>query len=107
MLKATGSVRYESKHPKTVTATELLSRSHKTAWYEVEENTCALLKAVVAHRPPDKMSGDDFWNLMRLTWINAFRDEPVENHWRDLKIPALADLFAAGLPYLETTLNRP
>jgi len=84
------------KLPKT--ATELLARSHKTVWYEVEQNTCTLLKAVVAHRLPAQMSGDDFWNLMRLTWINAFRGEPVENHWRDLKIPALADLFTASQP---------
>ena len=91
------------KPRKTVTATELLAGSpEKTAWYEVEQNTCALLKAVVARRLPAEMSGEDFWNLMRLTWINAFQREPVENHWRDLKIPALGELFATSLPDLDS-----
>jgi hypothetical protein len=103
MLKAPEGFAMGPKPRKTVTATELLAGSpEKTAWYEVEQNTCALLKAVVARRLPAEMSGDDFWNLMRLTWINAFQREPVENHWRDLKIPALGELFATSLPDLDS-----
>ena len=92
----------DSKHSKAMSAAELLVSSHKTAWYEVEQNTCALLKAVVAHRPLAKLSGDGIWNLMRLTWINAYRSEPVDIHWKHLKVPALAELFDVDMPALST-----
>ncbi len=59
--------------------------------YETERNTEALLKAVVdAH--VQGLSGDDVWQLLRLTWITKRKD-----HWKSLKVPALAHLFPKGL----------
>lgn len=57
-------------------------------WYETERNTADLLKAVVSERSIASLSGDDIWNLLRLTWITRSDD-----HWEKLKVPALARLW--------------
>jgi hypothetical protein len=102
MLEQPAALAMNSKESKGLNARKLLMSRYEAAWYEVEQNTCALLKAVVAHRPPAKLSGDDIWNLIRLTWINAFQNEPVDNHWMYLKVPALAALFSADEPALDS-----
>ena len=65
----------------------------ETEWYKTERNTEALVKAVVSRRPIAMLSGEDIWYLMQLTWITAGRDKVTEDHWKRIKIPALAHLF--------------
>jgi hypothetical protein len=62
-------------------------------WYQTEKNTAALIGAVIGSRDIQTFSGDDLWNLLRLTWITVHRDEPTPDHWKGLKVPALAHLF--------------
>lgn len=62
-------------------------------WYQTEKNTAALIRAITASRGIEGFSGDDIWNLMRLTWITVHGDEPTPDHWKGLKVPALAHLF--------------
>jgi hypothetical protein len=68
-------------------------RDQKGRWYGDEKNTAQLLKAVVASRSVRSLSGDDIWNLIRLTWITRTNSR---DHWKKLKVPALAELW--GLP---------
>jgi len=56
-------------------------------WYNTECNTASLIQAVVRNRK-EPWSGRDIWNLLRLTWITNGSE-----HWKVLKVPALADLF--------------
>ncbi len=63
------------------------SQSH---WYQTERNTEALIKAVVAARPVDGLSGEDIWCLIRFTWITAGSGE---SHWQELKVPDIAHLL--------------
>jgi hypothetical protein len=51
------------------------------------------VKAVIALRPINRLSGEDIWRLIQLTWITAGRGHVIEDHWRKLKMPALAHLF--------------
>ena len=64
-----------------------LLRGHKD-WYETEQNTADLLKAIISEQSIGSFSGDDIWNLIRLTWITRSDD-----HWKKLKVPALAQLW--------------
>jgi len=63
------------------------SQSH---WYQTERNTEALIKAVVAARPVDGLSGEDIWSLIKFAWITAGSGD---SHWQQLKVPAIAHLF--------------
>jgi hypothetical protein len=78
-------------------------------WYETERNTAALIKAVCNSRQMCTLSGDDLWNILRLTWITASGGEAVEDNWRRLKVPALAALFKrtpVPLGDLDSTIKR-
>jgi hypothetical protein len=66
---------------------------HKGEWYKTERNTAVLLKAILASRPVNELSGDDIWNLLRLTWITLSKGQPSPDHWKRLKIPSLAALW--------------
>jgi hypothetical protein len=66
-------------------------------WYETHQNTAALLQAVVASLDVDELSGDEIWQLMRLTWITNNVNGVSSNHWRTLKVPALATLFGTRI----------
>ena len=68
----------------------------ESKWYKTERNTEALAKAVITARPINGLSGEDIWRLIQLTWITAGRGHVIEDHWRKLKIPALAHLFNEG-----------
>jgi hypothetical protein len=77
-------------------------------WYQTEKNTAALIGAVVDSRDIGTFSGDDLWNLLRLTWITVHGDEPTSDHWKGLKVPALAHLFGkqpVTLDDLEITID--
>ena len=65
----------------------------ETNWYKTELNTAALVKAVVAERPIPALTATDLWRLLQLTWITAGRGEATADHWKRLKVPALAQLF--------------
>lgn len=62
-------------------------------WYQAERNTADLLRSVVASRDAETLSGDDIWRLMQLTWITTNGHDVSPNHWKKLKVPALAGLF--------------
>lgn len=64
-----------------------LLHRHKN-WYDTEQNTAALVKEVISEQPLTNFSGDDIWNLVRLTWITRSDD-----HWDKLKVPALAQIW--------------
>ena len=64
-----------------------LLQAHKD-WYETEQNTADLVNAIASEQARRSFSGDDIWNLMRLTWITR-----SDNHWNKLKVPALAQLW--------------
>jgi hypothetical protein len=70
-----------------------LVRGHKKEWYQTEKNTSVLLKAILSSRVLDDVSGDDVWNLLRLTWITLSKGQPSRDHWKRLKVLALADLW--------------
>ena len=70
-----------------------LLKGEMKEWYETHQNTAALLRAVTASLVVDKLSGDEIWQLMRLTWITRNVHGVSPNHWQTLKVPALASLF--------------
>jgi hypothetical protein len=72
---------------------ELLLKGDKREWYQIHQNTSLLLKAVVGVIGVDKLSGDQIWQLLRLTLITMNAKDVSPNHWRTLKVPALAGLF--------------
>lgn len=61
--------------------------------YQGKRNTADLVQSVALSRQVNSLSGDDIWNLIRLTWISKNREGTSPNHWKNLKIPALAALF--------------
>jgi len=76
--------------------------------YEVERNTESLVKAVVAARAANGLSGEDIWWLLQLIWITKLRGHVIEDHWRKLKVPALEHLFTKDARIskdLRTSLN--
>ena len=81
-----------TKLPKTPSVLAALTGS-KAEWYETEKHTAALLKAVVASRVVATLSADDLWHLFRLTWITVNGQDVAHEHWKRLKLPALAQLF--------------
>jgi len=66
------------------------SAALKKHWshYQAELDTGTLVAAIISHSEDSTLGGDDLWNLLRLTWITN-----ADDHWRSLKIPALANLF--------------
>lgn len=64
-----------------------------SSWYQTERNTERLVKAVAAVRPIRGLSGEDIWWLLQLTWITAGRGHVTSDHWRNLKVPALAHIL--------------
>jgi hypothetical protein len=66
---------------------------HKQAWYRKEKNTSALIRSVAASQFNRNLSGDQIWSLVRLTWITSSPKRVPTNHWKKLKVPALASLF--------------
>jgi hypothetical protein len=69
------------------------SSTEPSKWYVTERNTESLIKAVMGARGRRKLSGDDLWWLLQLTWINASRGHTIADHWKALKVPALAHLL--------------
>lgn len=63
-------------------------------WYQTHLNTGVLLRVVVACIDIEGLSGDGVWQLMRLTWITHSTSGVASDHWKTLKIPALAKLFS-------------
>lgn len=85
-----------------------LLHGHKKEWYQTEQNTSVLLKAIFSSHVLDNVSGDDIWNLLRLTWITKSKQEPSRDHWKRLKVPALAGLWKQPvnvLSDLKTTIE--
>ena len=66
---------------------------HKQAWYRREKNTSALIRSVATARFSRDLSGDQIWSLITLTWITRSPKRIPTNHWKKLKVPALASLF--------------
>jgi hypothetical protein len=62
-------------------------------WYNTEKNTAALIQSIVKSRSADKLSGDEIWSLITLTWITMGKKDVSPTHWKRLKIPALETLF--------------
>jgi hypothetical protein len=62
-------------------------------WYNTEKNTAALVQSIVKSRSADKLSGDEIWSLITLTWITMGKKNVSPTHWKHLKIPALENLF--------------
>jgi len=78
-------------------------------WYETEKNTAGLIKAVLGSRDTKTFSGDDLWNVVRLTWITVRGQVVAKDHWQALKAPALALLFdrePVVLDDLSSTIKR-
>src|ERR1700739_2504674 len=76
--------------------------------YQAKQDTARLIRAVTQFRPIEGLSGDDIWNLIRLTWISRNRHGVSPNHWKKLKIPALEGLFerpTSILPSVQATVN--
>src|SRR5436853_223403 len=69
----------------------------KKDWYRTEKNTSALIRSIVASRSTRSLSGDQIWSLITLTWITVSRKGVSPNHWKKLKVPALAVLFDKGI----------
>lgn len=67
--------------------------STSSEWYKTERNTEAMVKAVMEFRSPRSLSGEDIWQLVRLTWVTTSEGRLVEDHWKQLKMPALAHLL--------------
>jgi hypothetical protein len=77
-------------------------------WYNTEKNTAALIQSVVKSRSADKLSGDEIWSLITLTWITMGTKHVSPTHWKRLKIPALETLFnkkATADPNLSATID--
>ena len=68
--------------------------AERQQWYNTEKNTAALIQSVVKSRTPDKLSGDEIWSLITLTWITVGKKHVSPTHWKRLKIPALESLFS-------------
>ena len=87
--------RNTSKIPFDRCATDQIRRIQlaETAWYKTERHTEALVKAVVAECGVHGLAGEDIWYLLQLTWITASKDGVSSDHWKRLKVPALAHLF--------------
>jgi hypothetical protein len=81
----------------------LLLTGQKKDGYQTRQDTAALVQAVVSARSVETLSGEDIWNLTRLTWISRNRKKASTNHWKTLKIPALAGLFRKS-PELDSDL---
>lgn len=62
-------------------------------WYSAEKNTAALIQSVVKYRSVETLSGNQIWSLIQLTWITMGARGISSDHWKRLKIPALATLF--------------
>jgi len=84
-------------------------RGSLAEWYETEKNTATLLKAVLKSLKIPTLSGDDLWSVLRLTWITTVHGNPTPDHWKRLKVPALAELYHRScevLGDLPATLKR-
>src|ERR1035441_9592212 len=80
-----------------------------STWYETERNSERLVKAVTAVRPIRRLSGEDIWWLLQLTWITVSRGHVTKDHWRRLKVPALAHLLKVSVSVssnLNTSLDN-
>lgn len=81
--------------------------TYESSWYQTERNTERLIKTVIADREPAALSGEDIWRLIQLTWITAGPNHSNQDHWKRLKVPALAHLYgkrAAISPDLAVSL---
>ena len=78
---------------------------HKRAWYRKEKNTSALIRSVAASQFSRNLSGDQLWSLIRLTWITSSPRRVPTNHWKKLKVPALASLFSRNVPHIGDDLS--
>ncbi len=81
-----------SKSPRAPSVLACLA-GWKAKWYETEKHTAILLKAVLASRAVETLSADDLWCLFRLTWITVNGQGVSPEHWKRLKLSALAQLF--------------
>jgi hypothetical protein len=78
---------------------------HKRAWYRKEKNTSALIRSVASSQFNRNLSGDQLWSLIRLTWITSSPKRVPTNHWKRLKVPALASLFSRNVPNIGDDLS--
>jgi hypothetical protein len=81
---------------------------HRRHWYNTEKSTAALIQSVLKFRPADKLSGDQIWSLITLTWITMGKKHVSTAHWKRYKIPALETLFsknAAASSDLSVTID--
>jgi len=78
---------------------------HKQGWYRKEKNTSALIRSVAASQFNRNLSGDQIWSLVRLTWITTSPKRVPTNHWKKLKVPALASLFHKTTPTITDHLS--
>ena len=69
-----------------------LLRRHQDS-YETKLNTANLVRVIISAKDVPALSGDDIWNLIRLTWITRSHE-----HWQILKVPALAQLWKRRSP---------
>lgn len=74
-------------------------------WYRTERNTEGLVKAVIAERDVNELSGEDIWRLLQLTWITTSKGHVTRDHWKKLKVPALAHLFGKKVRASEDLQN--
>jgi hypothetical protein len=86
-----------SRHGEQVRNIQRLLKGEIRDWYEVERNTATLLDAVAGALELEKLSGNQIWQLMRLTWITNNVHGVSPNHWQTLKVPALGSLFGKGV----------
>jgi hypothetical protein len=77
----------------------------KRPWYLKEKNTSELVRSVVMSRLDRSLSPDQIWSLITLTWITRSPKKVSTDHWRKLKIPALASLFNESAPDLADGLS--
>ena len=82
-----------------------LSCGNVRSWYQTEQNTGRLIRAVFGYIGRDDLSGDAIWRLLTLTWITVHDGEATNSHWRKYKVPALAFLFGIEAPDVRENLS--
>lgn len=74
------------------------SKWDNQAWYDTERNTADLVKAVLEAVPArerrERLSGEDIWALLKLTWISkGKKNGETTIHYKKLRETALETLF--------------
>ncbi len=74
----------------------------RAEWYQTEKNTAVLVKAVLQSKKVSSLRAEDLWSLLKLTWITSRGQKIYQDHWKTLKVPALAQLFGCEPLVLDT-----